>query len=285
MKKIIFALSCAFVLLSSSCKEEQKTELNVMSFNLRLDAKSDSLNNWQYRKAVAGQIVTDKSIDVLGVQEALSNQMEDMKAALPDYSWVGVGREDGIANGEFSAIFYKKDKFKSLKSGTFWLSETPDVAGSMGWDAACTRVATWTVLEDIANQRKIFVINTHLDHVGKVARIEGVTLMLQKAIEEAKGLPLIITGDFNSTPDSDVIAHIKKQTSPKVLLAREIAENSKDKKGTFHDFGRNIEGNDAYIDYIFVSDAVQVLFYEVVDEKLGDVYLSDHNPIWAKVLY
>lgn len=269
-----------------SCQKKEMN-LNVMSFNIRLDAASDSLNNWKYRKDVAAQIVKNYDIDIVGMQEVTPGQMQDLKDRLTEYTALGVGREDGTngpESGEASPLFFKKDKFKALNSGTFWLSETPDTA-SMGWDAACKRVATWAVLEEISTGNKLFAVNTHLDHVGKVARINGVKLMLDKAMEVAEGYPVVLTGDFNSTPTSDVVQYVLSDENPRHLLAsRDIAEKKKDKQGTFHDFGRISLEEQEYIDYIFVSKGVVVKDYEVIPDKLDNVFLSDHNPIFAKIV-
>lgn len=264
-----------------SCNENKPLELNVMTFNVRYDNPEDSLDNWQYRKDVAAAVIRDNDIDLLGTQEVLANQMNDLRDRLSGYTSVGVGREDGKEKGEFSAIFYKKDRFNEVESGTFWLSETPEDAGSKGWDGACERIATWAVLQDKATKRKIFFINTHLDHVGKQARDEGVKLLLNRSRELSKGLPAFITGDFNSRPDSDVYKHVtgNGEFKDSKLIAGEIT----DATGTFHAFGRVPEDRRGTIDYIFVSGLVDVISYKVLPEKSGDVYLSDHTPVMAKV--
>lgn len=207
MKNIIFNTFILIALIALQSCESKPLELNIMTFNIRLDAESDSLNNWKYRKDVAAQVIKNYNVDIVGAQEVCPNQMQDLKDRLPDYIAVGVGRDDGTNgphSGESSPLFYKKDRFKEHGSGTFWLSETPQIP-SKGWDAAYPRVATWAVLEDMTSGKKIFVVNTHLDHIGQEARIKGVTLMLEKAMEVAEGYPVILTGDFNSEPTSDVI--------------------------------------------------------------------------------
>lgn len=149
------AIVAALVTLFS-CQKKEMT-LNVMSFNIRLDVDSDSLNSWKYRKDVATQIIKNYDIDIVGMQEVTPGQMRDFKERLTEYTALGVGREDGTngdASGEASPLFFKKDKFKALDSGTFWLSDTPETP-SMGWDAACRRVATWAVLEEISTGNKL----------------------------------------------------------------------------------------------------------------------------------
>ena len=199
MKNLIYIL-LASLLISCGSKS---LELNVMTYNIRYDNPEDSLNNWQYRKNVAAKIIQTKDIDIVGTQEVLHNQLVDLQERLPEYTAIGVGRQDGKEQGEYSALFYKKNRFTEVSSGYFWLSETPEVAGSKGWDGACERIATWAILKDKQTGREVFAINTHLDHVGKIARQEGVTLLLTKAAELSKGLPIIMTGDFNATPGCD----------------------------------------------------------------------------------
>lgn len=280
MKNLIYIL-LASLLMSCGSKP---LELNVMSYNIRYDNPEDSLNNWQYRKDVAAKIIKTKDIDIVGTQEVLHNQLVDLQERLPEYTAIGVGRQDGIEKGEYSALFYKKDRFSEVSSGYFWLSETPEVAGSIGWDGACERIATWAILKDKQTGKEVFAINTHLDHVGKIARQEGVTLLLTRAAELSKGLPIIMTGDFNATPDSDVIKHVTNTSLKEHLTnAKTIAKEFTGTEWTFHDFGKiPVEKRD-YIDYIFVSNTIETDKFEVLLEKLDEVFLSDHVPVVAKI--
>lgn len=280
MKNLIYIL-LASLLISCGSKP---LELNVMSYNIRYDNPEDSLNNWQYRKNVAAKIIQTKDIDIVGTQEVLHNQLVDLQERLPEYTAIGVGRQDGKEQGEYSALFYKKNRFTEVSSGYFWLSETPEVAGSKGWDGACERIATWAILKDKQTGREVFAINTHLDHVGKIARQEGVTLLLTKAAELSKGLPIIMTGDFNATPDSDVIKHVTNTSLKEHLTnAKTIAKAFSGTEWTFHDFGKIPVENRDYIDYIFVSNNIETDNFEVLPEKLDEVFLSDHAPVVAKI--
>ncbi len=285
MKKLFYLLGVTLLLISCNGKQTQKPlDLNVMSFNIRYDNPEDSLNNWQYRKDVAAQTIKDQNADVIGTQEVLVNQLNDLKSRLPEYTAIGVGREDGIEKGEYSAIFYKKDRFNEIKSGYFWLSETPEVAGSRGWDGACERIATWAVLEDISTKTQFFFINTHLDHVGKVARQEGVTLLLDRAVSLGKGLPIVMTGDFNAEPESDVIKHVTDTSNPNHLIhSKDIATEKNGTDWTFHGFGRVPEDKREFIDYIFVSPGTKVSKHSVLNEKLNDQYISDHSVVVAQI--
>ncbi|MBK5720527.1 endonuclease/exonuclease/phosphatase family protein [Dysgonomonas sp. Marseille-P4677] len=283
MKKIFYLL--AISLLMISCVEKP-LKLNVMSFNIRLDHAGDSLNSWQYRKDVAGKIIKDNDIDVLGTQEVLLNQLNDLKERLPEYTAIGVGRDDGKEAGEFSAIFYKKDKFTEVKSGNFWLSETPDIAGSKGWDASYVRVATWAILKDKESTNKFLIINTHLDNDGLLARIEGGNLLLEKAKELGKDIPVILTGDFNDTPDSETIKNITNTNSSKYFKnSRTIAAEVSGTDWTFHDFGRLAEDERPCLDYIFVSNRASVSNFQVLADSINGIYISDHKAIMATIQY
>lgn len=281
MKKLFYLLA---VILLTSCNNVP-LELNVMSFNIRYDNPGDSLNSWQYRKDAAAQLIKDQSPDIVGAQEVLAHQLNDLKAALPDYSSVGVGRADGKDGGEFSPVLYNNKKFDEVKSGYFWLSESPEVAGSKGWDGACERIASWVVLNDKTTGKQVFAINTHLDHVGVVARSEGVKLLLKESKELGEGLPVIMTGDFNATPESDVIkAVIDPAGSNSLVHSRDVALEKKGSGGTFNDFGRIVPEDREFIDYIFVSKTVKVLEHDILPEKLNDQYVSDHVAVVAKVV-
>lgn len=284
MKNTIYVLLALIASTLFCACGEKEIKVNVMSFNIRMDNPEDSLNNWKYRKDVAAQIIKDQNIDIVGTQEVLHNQLQDLLERLPDYNYVGVGREDGKQKGEYAALFYKKERFEEEDSGTFWLSETPDVAGSKGWDGACERVASWAVLKDKETGKKIFAINTHLDHVGETARQKGVTLLIDRAKELSNGLPVIITGDFNAERESGVIKHaLDPNNSMQLFDSYAIASTTDNAKWTFHDFGKLPEEERPYIDYVFVNKSVIVDEYKVMDEKLNDIYLSDHCPIVAKL--
>lgn len=282
MKKLIYLLLPSLLFISS-CKTKP-LELNVMTFNIRLDVPSDSLNSWQYRKDNAAEMVRMNDVDILGMQEVLLNQMNDLKERLPQYTAIGVGREDGADKGEFSPIFYKKDRFSAIESGTFWVSETPEVAGSKGWDASYIRVATWAILKEKATGKEIFAINTHLDNDGLVARKEGGNLLLKKAEELGKGLPIVLTGDFNDTPQSEAIKNITDASKTNHLLdSKTIALKTLGTDWTFHNFGRLAESERPLIDYIFVSKQIKVQDYVVLPDTLNGTFVSDHKPVLSKI--
>jgi endonuclease/exonuclease/phosphatase family metal-dependent hydrolase len=281
MKNLFYLL--ASILLLASCKSAQ-LELNVMTFNIRLDTSSDSLNAWMYRKDVAARIIKNQDADIVGAQEGLINQLNDLKSRLPEYNSLGVGRTDGKEKGEFSAILYKKGRFKVIDSGTFWLSETPEVPGMKAWDAACERIATWGILEDIKSGKQFFAMNTHLDHIGKIAQSESVNLILDRIGKLNKGLSVILTGDFNIRPDNPAIERVIDKSNPNHLVhTKDVAETKSGLQGTFQAYGHIPEERRPFIDYIFVGESTKVLSHNVIPEKLDDVYISDHAPVAAKI--
>ncbi len=291
MKRIIIPAIAALTLASCGSKDNATCNgatadesINVMSFNIRYDNPDDSLDNWQYRKDRAASAIKFYQADIVGTQEVLANQLADLKERLPEYTAIGVGRDDGKEDGEFNALFFRTSRFEPLESGTFWLSETPDSAGSLGWDGACNRVATWARLKDRATGKTLLALNTHLDHVGKVARYEGISLIFNKINELSQGAPAVVTGDFNSTPESDVVKHVTNADDPNHLNdARQLAGIVYGPKWSFHDFGGIPYEHRPLIDYVFVRGDLTVDRYGVLAETENEGFLSDHAPVLVTV--
>ena len=275
MKRLIYLLAAvAFTACGSA------TSLSVMTFNMRYDNPEDGQNNWRFRRERIAGVIKAQEVDVLGTQELLSNQFNDLSGLLTGYQGVGVGRLDGAESGEYCAVFFRKDRFTLLDSGTFWLSETPEVVGSLGWDGACERIATWVVLRD-RDGRELFFIDTHLDHVGQVARDEGVSLLMKRIETLSGGRPVILTGDFNSEPGSSGVAHVQKDG---VLRdAKAIAAQRSGTDWSFSDFGQIPEAERPLLDYIFVSGDIEAVRYEVLPDIFDGGYVSDHAPVMAVV--
>jgi endonuclease/exonuclease/phosphatase family metal-dependent hydrolase len=250
---------------------------SVMSYNIKLDYPKEGENSWISRKPFFINQLKFYDPDVLGVQEAMPNQMKDIDSLMLPYSFVGVGREDGKDEGEYSAIFYKTEKFKMIKSSTFWLSETPEQV-SMGWDAACNRVCTYTLLEAKVTGEKFWVFNTHFDHVGKQARINSATLIMDKikAINEDH-YPVILTGDFNMEVTHESIKHIKSTLKD----SKEVAQLTFGPEGTFNGFNFN-QPVTKRIDYIFVSKAIEVHKSAVLSDNWDGKFPSDHLPVYIE---
>lgn len=261
----------------SEIKAENIT-VNWTTFNIRYDNPKDSLNNWKYRKDTVAAFIKQHDLDIIGMQEVLNNQLEDLKKRLPEYAEVGVGREDGKTQGEYAPLFYRKDRFEALDSNTFWLSQYPDSIGFIGWDGACPRIATWAKLKDRKTGKIFMAINTHFDHVGVEARKNSALLIIQKIKEIVGDQPTVLTGDFNVSDQWD--AYITITTNSFILKdAYKIAEKKEGVNYTFHDFGHVPVDKREKIDFIFVTPQIKVkktLIPQESQNKTG--FLSDHNP-------
>lgn len=238
-------------------------ELNVGSVNIRYGAKGDykKHNGWKDRRDYMCDVLNLERFDVFGAQEVLKVQLDDMLERMPDYGYIGVARDDGAAKGEFSPIFYNKSRVKLLKSGTFWLSETPDEV-SKGWDGLCRRVCTWGLFQDKLTKAKFYHFNTHLDHRGKVAQMEGAQLIIDtiKAMCP-KGANVIVTGDFNVIQGSDCYNVFANSG-----LLKDCFESAKYRfapTGTFQGFNPT-RYTSRRIDHIFVANALPVSRYGVL---------------------
>lgn len=281
MKKLFLLL----ILAASAQFISAQNSLQVMTFNIRLNTSSDSLNAWPHRKdKVASQILFHK-IELLGVQEALHDQMQDLQQRLPQYKYVGGGRDDGKTKGEYSAIFYDTTRLQLLSSSMFWLSETSTVAGSKGWDAAITRIVTWAKFKDKRTKKIFFAFNTHFDHIGKIARRESAKLVLQKVKEIAGSTPAIITGDFNAEPADEPIQVIVDKNNPLHLTdSKEISKTAPyGPTGTFNGF-RSKEINDGPIDYIFLKGNWRVLTHATISQTWMGRFASDHFAVVSELI-
>ncbi|WP_321436473.1 endonuclease/exonuclease/phosphatase family protein [uncultured Bacteroides sp.] len=285
MKKFVFILLLPFLVSWTTPKQDAEVNgINVMTFNIRYDNPEDSLNNWSYRKENAANAIRFYDVDILGTQEVLHNQLTDLKSLLPGYEALGVGRKDGKEKGEYSALWFKKNRFSLVKSGYFWLSQTPEIAGSLGWDGACERIATWAILKDKRTNKRVFVLNTHFDHIGTVARRESVKLILNRIYKISQGLPVIVTGDFNSEPSSSVVKSLTDSGNSRHLTdSRAVSPLIYGPAWSFHDFGKIPLKERSLIDYIFVRNEVKVLKYGVLAETNNSTFLSDHAPVLIRI--
>lgn len=274
-----FILLCLMCLstLASPAKTPSSDEVKVISYNIRFANKKDGANIWQNRAKASPAMIKDYAPDVFGVQEALAEQLEYMDVKLPQYSYVGVGREDGKKKGETMAIFYNTRTVRLLDWGTYWLSETPEKP-SRGWDADCKRTATWTLMEMKRSGKKFFYVNTHLDHRGDMAQQKGLELILERiAAMNPEGLPMILTGDFNVEPDAPVLYGL----NAKMTDARRSALKT-DSRATFNSWGKSA----SIIDYIYHSGFSECAEFEtIVRQYKGVLYISDHYPIVSRLVF
>ena len=276
-------LTTLLTLVATSLPAADET-VKVMSFNIRYNNAADGENAWPKRKDWVAEIVKREQPDILGLQEAQAGQIEDLEPRLEDYAWYGVGRDDGKAKGEFVPIFYRRDRFEVLDKGQFWLSEKPDEPGSKSWDTSITRLVTWLKLKDKTSERTFFVANTHYDHIGATARHESSKLILEKFPELAGDLPVILTGDFNSSLGSAPYKTItgKDAASTWFLVDTRVACQTEPQgpDSTWNGFRKIQPG--AQIDFIFVRGLKCASHAILTDEKDGK-FPSDHLPVVAVV--
>lgn len=257
--------------------------ITVMSYNIRLDTSADGINAWPYRKDAVAQMIGPKyEGDIIGLQEVLKRQLDDIQARLPDYAWVGVGRDDGRDRGEYSPIFYRTDRFRLLATNTFWLSETPELPGSRSWDAAITRVVTWARFEDLSSGGQLMFFNTHFDHRGEQARVESSRLLLNRLVGIAGDTPFILTGDLNVQ---------ESEQAYKVLADSNLLDDARYVSETGHQ-GPTASFNDwealrpaeSRIDYIFVGSGIRVLNHRILDDRYDGRFPSDHLPVVSDIV-
>ncbi|MBD0297820.1 MAG: endonuclease/exonuclease/phosphatase family protein [Flavisolibacter sp.] len=283
MKKVFLLLLtlALFMLLNAQ-------PLNIMTFNIRYNNPGDSMNAWPYRKDKAAAQILFHQAHIVGVQEALHDQMMDLQQQLKQYKYVGVGRDDGKQKGEYSAIFYDTARLQLLQTETFWLSEQPNVPGSKSWDAAITRIVTWARYRDKKTRKVFYAFNTHFDHLGKIARRESAKLLLQKIQAIAGNNPTIVTGDFNAIPSDEPIQVLTDNTNAFHLINTiSISQQPHyGPTGTFNGFMRNELTNEP-IDHIFVTNmtkGVKVLQHATLSESWQGRFSSDHFPVIASIV-
>ena len=267
----------------------QEAPFNVMTFNIRMPNPNDGAHYWPNRKDKVISMVRFHEVDLLGVQEAFRSQLDEMAAGLPGYAWVGVCRTDGTANpnpdNEFSAIFYKKDRFELLETQTFWLSEQPERAGAKGWDAALPRIVTWARFKDKTNGKVFFHFNTHFDHIGQQARANSARLILSKVRAVAGDAPALITGDFNAQPSDEPIRILTDPADPlhlsDAISVSELPHHGPTGTWTNAFLFPGMPGQ--RIDYIFFRNRIRVLKHAILSDSWSGMLPSDHLPVWARV--
>lgn len=252
-------------------------QIELISYNIKYANENDGKNSWSLRKDHLGSQMKFYQPDIFGLQEAVLEQLQFFEDIMPEYSYVGVGRDDGKTKGEFSAIFYDSNRFEVLKEDTFWLSETPGKV-SVGWDAAMERVCTYALLKDRENGKKIWVFNSHFDHIGKKAREESAGLIWEMIQElNLENLPVVLMGDLNLEPNAPGI----KFLSEKLNDSKTIAELDFGPEGTFNGYNFT-EPVTRRIDYIFTSKgAISVRKYAVLSDSKDLKYPSDHLPVFV----
>ena len=293
----------------------QSDAIRVGSYNIRTGgADKETPNAWKERKDDLVALLKKMDLDVFGLQEVMPAQAEFLREKLPEYDYVGEFRNEDRVSGEASPVCYRKDRFEALKSGTFWLSETPDVPGLKGWGAACPRVCSYLILRDKRTGAKFCFANTHTDHVSALAREKGMMLILERMKKFGEGAPIVFTGDHNCR-ETDVPAIAVSGVLTNALYACETTptgswrtfngwewrenevstvealkatpEVRNARSGSPDGTGRKKETYGARIDYIYVTPGTRVLDYSTIDATRPgtQLYPSDHFPLMATVSF
>ena len=293
MKKTILlalALLIPFMVNSKSVNGRSgDCKLRWGTFNIRLQNGGDEKAGvgWSVRRDRVADYIKRNHIDVIGMQEVLHTQLEDLLQRLPEYDYVGVGRTDGATKGEYSPVFFLKERFEVLEKGNFWLSETPDVPGSVGWDAALERIASYAKLRDKATGKVFMAVNTHFDHVGVKARRESAKLIMRKIQEIVGTRPAVVTGDFNVTEDDEAYTTMLggemvngQLVNCKFNDAYHMTPNHTGTCYTWHQFCQIPPLKCEKIDFIFITPTIRVN-HSHIEVPNPAAMLSDHNPHWA----
>jgi endonuclease/exonuclease/phosphatase family metal-dependent hydrolase len=275
--------------------------VDVMSFNIRYGSAADGENHWDHRKDLVCDVIRDREPDIVGLQEALAFQIEQILGAVPDYGVIGEGR-DGVDRGEYSAILYRRDRFVVGDHETFWLSDTPEVP-SQHWGNACVRICTWgRFVERFSGGRAFYVYNTHLDHVSQASREKSVRLIMERASERRHPDPVVLTGDFNAGEDNPAVRYLvggatrasatlvsaddaqgKDATPLRLVDSFRVLYPDSGGVGTFNGFEGRTDGDK--IDYVFVGPDTEVLHASIVRVHDEGRYPSDHFPVTARLQF
>lgn len=265
MKKIFYSI----LLLLGCLSTMQAESMVVATYNLRNANRGDSIagNGWGQRYPYIAQLIQFHGFDIFGTQEGKYHQLEDLKNAMPQYDYIGVGRDDGKQAGEYSAIFYRTDKLEVLEQGNFWLSTETDHPNK-GWDAALPRICTWGKFKDKKSGFTFLFFNLHMDHIGIQARAESAKLILKKVKEFPEKLPAILTGDFNVDQNNE--SYLLLDNSGLMRDSYQTAEFRYAPNGTFNDFYTDRK-TDSRIDHLFLTKEFKVKKYGI----LTDTYRAE----------
>ena len=275
MKKLIIFVSLLFLAMAYG-KAEDKEVLKIATFNLRMDTPSDGENAWFHRKDRVNDLIRFYVFDLFGTQEGFTHQLNDI-LRLSDYRFIGVGRDDGKDAGEHCAIFYRSDRFKVLDQGDFWLSEHPEKPGR-GWDGTCcNRICTWGKFEDLKNHKQFYFFNVHYEYEGDVARRESSNLMISRIKSIAGNQPVFLTGDFNAFPTEEPIRILNDSgfLNDSYKITKEAPFGP---VCTYHGYDSTIKTEER-LDYIWVTDSIQIDKYGVLTNTLYGHTPSDHFPV------
>lgn len=290
-KQLLLMLTVLMPMICMSARKpsSEPAKLRWGTFNIRLQTPVDDKEGWGWnvRRDRVANYIREKHLDIVGMQEVLHAQLEDLLERLPEYDYVGVGRTDGKTKGEYSPVFFLREKFEVLEKGNFWLSETPDVPGSVGWDAALERIASYAKLRDKQTGKVFMAVNTHFDHVGVTARRESAKLIMRKIQDIVGDKPAVVTGDFNVTEDDEAYQTMTssqvvngKTSGCKFNDAYHMTAHHTGTTYTWHNYCRIPPLKCEKIDFIFITPSIRVT-HSHIEVPNPEAMLSDHNPHWA----
>ncbi|UCD24767.1 MAG: endonuclease/exonuclease/phosphatase family protein, partial [Gemmatimonadota bacterium] len=276
-----------------STASDSAMELRVMSFNIRYGTADDGEDSWPNRSHLVLDVISDNGPDVIGVQEALEFQLDGLLRDLDGYGMIGVGRDDGVAAGEFAAILYRTSRLDVVESGTFWFSDTPDVPGSTSWGNAITRICTWALFEEAATGRPFFVYNVHFDHESQRSREQSANMLGARIAERSTPAPVIVTGDFNAGEQNPAMLFLVGDAWRVDVEGGEsiVAPGLRDTYRTLHPDSIDVGTFNAFrgersgekIDAVLVSQDWHVTEATIVRVQADGRYPSDHFPVVATV--
>ncbi|MBI4584757.1 MAG: endonuclease/exonuclease/phosphatase family protein [Planctomycetes bacterium] len=269
---------------------DQPLDLKVLTFNIRYGTAKDGEDRWERRRQQVFDLLRRQSPDLAGLQEALRFQIDEIRAALPEYGEVGAGRDDGGAKGEHATILYRRDRFDLAEGGTFWLSDTPEAPGSASWGNKTTRISTWGRFVEKSSGQGIYLYNVHLDHESQPAREKGCELVALRMRGRWRLEPALLTGDFNAGERNAAIRYLKGEGTPAgeasgapplLIDSFRALHPNEEEAGTFHAFKGGRQGEK--IDHIFVPPWVGVLEAAILHDQKDGRYPSDHFPVMARL--
>lgn len=257
-------------------------EIRAMTFNIRYDNAGDGENAWAHRREMVVDLINASEMDVIGVQEALRHQLDEIRAGAPQFAEIGVGRDDGRSAGEHSSILYRHDRFAVAECGTFWLSDTPDEPGSTSWGNTIPRICTWARLVDIESGRPVLVYNTHFDHRSQASRersAEAIVEHLQGRRDALGAVPVVVMGDFNAGEGN---AAMRTLLGAGLVDSFRVVHPEETTVGTFCGFDPARTGGEK-IDHVFVDVDATVVDAGIDRTSRDGRAPSDHFPVWAVV--
>lgn len=278
-------------------------ELELASFNIRYGTASDGDNAWEHRRELVAEVIRTIDADVLGLQEALRFQLDEIAGACPGYTEIGVGRDDGLTRGEYSPLLVRTERFSIAASGTFWLSDTPEAVASASWGNSIPRVCTWVRLVDKRTGRAMTVFNTHWDHRSQASRERSAELLAARVAAARAARPdepVVVMGDLNAGEDNAALRYLRGETErashagawpghtpappPRLVDTFRAVHPDAAEAGTFTGFTFGATGGEK-IDYVLVSDGAEVLDASIDRTERGGRYPSDHFPVTARVRF